>query len=83
MDLKKAPTFDPSEVHISNFSKLRSLDLLPAMGLSEEEFWTVFSRCKECLNFMTTRTVPYHICPTKGELLLSFPLLEVYIILFI
>ncbi len=69
MDLTRVPTFNPSEVHISNFSKLRSLDLLPAMGLAEEEFWTVFSRCRDCKNFMTTRTIPYHTCPGKSELL--------------
>lgn len=68
MDLTKAPAFVPSKRHTSAFSKLRSLDLLPAQGLSEEDFWSLFSRCRSCQHFMTTRTIPYHRCPAiRGQ----------------
>ena len=66
LDLTKAPIFSPSESHTSEFFKLRSLDLLPAEGLSEDEFWQLFSRCEVCQNFMTTRTIPYHQCSSSG-----------------
>ncbi len=66
MNFRNAPVFDPSEDYITDFSKLRSLDLLPALGLAEDEFWSVFSRCKICLNFITTRTIPYHVCPSSS-----------------
>ena len=67
MDLTKAPVFSPSENHMSAFFQLRSLDLLPAKGLSEDEFWRLFSKCAICHNFMTTRTIPYHRCPISGQ----------------
>lgn len=67
MNLAKAPTFIPSEDHVSAFSQLRSLDLLPAIGLAAENFWDLFSRCQLCQNFVTTRTIPYHKCPANGQ----------------
>ncbi|KAF9473555.1 hypothetical protein BDN70DRAFT_937346 [Pholiota conissans] len=68
MNLYKVPVFDPAENHISSFSQLHKLDTFPALGLEEDEFWKLFSKCAVCLNFMTTRTVPYHICPSNDNL---------------
>lgn len=67
MNLTMALTFIPSEGHITAFSQLRSLDLLPAYGLAEDEFWSLFARCGLCQNFVTTRTIPYHVCPARGQ----------------
>lgn len=69
--MRKAPTFDPSINHTSPFSQLHKLDSLPAEGIPEVEFWKLFSKCRACGNYMTTRTIPYHICPTPGQLYLS------------
>lgn len=74
VNLAKVPVFSPSENHTSAFFQLRSLDLLPAEGLSEGEFWRLFSRCAVCQNFMTTRTIPYHQCSIGGELLYNLTL---------
>lgn len=62
MDPLQAPAFDPMAKRVSSFSKLRSLDLFPALGLAASDFWPLFSRCLVCRSFMTTRTVPYHRC---------------------
>ena len=62
MDPRQALAFDPGEERTSSFSKLRSLDLFPALGLAASDFWPLFSRCLTCHNMMTTRTAPYHIC---------------------
>ncbi len=62
MDPRQALAFDPVEERTSSFSKLRSLDLFPALGLAASDFWPLFSRCLACHNLMTTRTAPYHIC---------------------
>lgn len=78
MNLAKAPIFSPSENHTSDFFQLRSLDLLPADGLGEDEFWHLFSRCAVCHNFMTTRTIPYHRCPNSGKLV--FGLLDIFVL---
>ncbi|KAF8190094.1 hypothetical protein BJ912DRAFT_925727 [Pholiota molesta] len=51
INLRHAPVFDPLHRPVSSFSQLLSLDMLPALG------------CMACHNFMTARTVPYHICP--------------------
>ena len=73
MNLTKAPVFSPSEDHTSDFFQLRSLDMLPAEGLSEGEFWGLFSRCAVRKNFMTTRTIPYHRCPIpSGQYIFNF-----------
>lgn len=40
--------------------------MLPAKGLAESDFWKLFSKCKSCHHLMTTRTIPYHICPVSG-----------------
>ncbi|KAF8956818.1 hypothetical protein BDZ97DRAFT_1925084 [Flammula alnicola] len=75
IDFGKARMFDPSDDHISAFSQLHTLDMLPARGLTEVDFWNLFSKCRSCRHFMTTRTIPYHICPTPGtELKLTFAL---------
>lgn len=80
MNLAVAPTFVPSKDHETAFSQLRSLDLLPALGLAEDEFWNLFSRCGLCQNFVTSRTIPYHTCPASGQLLIKFvPLLFSYL----
>lgn len=63
MDVEGAPTFDPTLEHTTSLSELRSLDMYPGMGLAEGDFWVLFSKCMACQNFMTTRTIPYHICP--------------------
>ncbi len=63
MDLGKAPTFDPTIKHTTSLSELRSLDMYPGMGIAGDEFWALFSKCTACHNFMTIRTIPYHICP--------------------
>ena len=61
------PTFDPSLKTTTSFSQLHSLDLFPGPGLAPEDFWKLFSKCEVCHNLMTTRTVPFHICPEAGE----------------
>lgn len=78
MDITKAPTFIPSQDHVSAFSQLRSLDLLPANGLAIDEFWSLFSRCQLCQNFVSTRTVPYHRCPADGQPLLFQTIIAAY-----
>ncbi len=67
MDLTQLPTFDPSRKTTTGFSQLHSLDLFPGLGLAPEDFWKLFSKCMACHNLMTTRTVPFHICPEAGE----------------
>lgn len=66
MDVRRAPSFDPSQKHVTSFSLLRSLDLFPALGLAPADFWTLFSRCQMCNHYMTTRTIPYHRCPAMA-----------------
>lgn len=68
MDPRQACAFDPMVKHASDFSKLRSLDLFPALGLAASDFWALFSRCKACHNLMTTRTIPYHVCQAGESL---------------
>lgn len=68
MNVRKAPTFDPSVDHTSSFFRLHNLDALPARGLPEVEFWKLFAKCGACGNYMTTRTIPYHVC-ASGQLL--------------
>ncbi|KAF9470484.1 hypothetical protein BDN70DRAFT_902071 [Pholiota conissans] len=41
------PTFDPSIKEPSSFSLLHSLDMFPALGLPENAFWKLFSKCQE------------------------------------
>lgn len=66
MDLRQATTFDPTKNHTTSFFELHSLDMFPGLGLSENDFWALFSKCAACGNYMTTRTIPYHLCP-KSE----------------
>lgn len=66
VNIHMAPSFNPSPLYTTPFSQLLSLDWLPAYGLSEEEFWKLFSRCRQCFNFMTVRTIPYHVCPARA-----------------
>ncbi len=67
LDLQLAPTFNPSDNRTSTFSQLLQLDMLPAKGITEAEFWKLFSKCAVCSNFMTTRTVPFHVCPSPRQ----------------
>ncbi len=62
-----APSFYPSNDHTTDFSQLQSLDMLPAQGLAEIDFWKLFSKCRSCLHLMTTRTIPYHVCSISGQ----------------
>ena len=71
--MQRAPIFDPSDDRTTTFSQLMSLDMLPARGLPEINFWQLFSKCRICSNFMTTRTVPYHSCATPSKSSLCFP----------
>lgn len=71
MDPRQASGFDPLMKHTSDFSRLRSLDQFPALGLSAGDFWPLFSRCLVCCNLMTTRTIPYHMCQT-GQLFVQY-----------
>lgn len=64
INTQRVPIFSPSDDRTSAFSQLLSLDMLPARGLPEVIFWQLFSKCGTCSNFMTTRTVPYHVCTT-------------------
>lgn len=66
IEIPKAPSFDPSKRYATSFSQLHSLDMLPARGLAESDFWKLFSKCQTCDHLMTTRTIPYHICPVSG-----------------
>lgn len=68
MNIGKVSSFDPSVHHISSFSQLHKLDTLPAQGITEVEFWNLFAKCEACSNFMTKRSIPYHLCP-PGQLL--------------
>lgn len=63
MNVDRVSTFDPTATHATSLSELRSLDMYPGMGLAEGDFWALFSKCTACHNFMTTRTIPYHVCP--------------------
>lgn len=63
MDLRQAATFDPTKDHTTSFSELYSLDMFPGLGLAANDFWALFSKCAACGNYITTRTIPYHVCP--------------------
>ena len=66
IEMTKAPLFDPSKHYTTSFSQLHSLDMLPANGLAESDFWKLFSQCKSCHRLMSMRTIPFHICPVSG-----------------